>query len=151
MNKAAMKKIVLSFPGVEEGTSYGKPAFLLGKKFFTRLRIADDGVVLMVDSIDERDMLLEAEPKLFFITDHYKNYPAVLAHLARLDAVTLRSLLQRRWKQIAPKKLQLSSPVYGGGVEQAKRSETEGARSGARPPRRQRRHSPRKRGEKSSR
>jgi len=106
MNKAAMKKIVLSFPGVEEGSSYGKPAFLLGKKFFTRLRASDNAMVLLVDTIDERDMLLEAEPKLFFITDHYKNYPAVLAHLAKLDAVTLRSLLQRRWRQAAPKKLQ---------------------------------------------
>jgi hypothetical protein len=106
MNKAAMKKIVLSFGGVEEGESYGKPAFLLGKKFFTRLRASDDSMVLIVGSIDEREMLLEAEPKLFFITDHYKNYPAVLAHLAKLDALTLRSLLERRWKQIAPKKLQ---------------------------------------------
>jgi len=105
-----MKKIVLSFPGVEEGSSYGKPAFLLNKKFFTRLRQSDGAVVLLVDTIDERDMLLEAEPKLFFVTDHYKNYPAVLAHLAKLDAVTLRSLLTRRWQRIAPKKLQLSAP-----------------------------------------
>ena len=106
MNKAAMKKIVMSFPGVEEGSSYGKPSFLLGKKFFTRLRATDDSMVLIVGSIDERDMLLEAEPKLFFITEHYKNYPSVLAHLSKLDAVTLRSMLERRWKQIAPKKLQ---------------------------------------------
>ena len=120
MNKAAMKKIVLSFPGVEEGASYGKPAFLLNKKFFTRLRQSDNAMVLLVDTIDERDMLLEAEPKLFFITDHYKNYPAVLAHLAKLDAVTLRSLLQRRWQRIAPKKLQNASEVAGKKKKSAK-------------------------------
>ncbi|HUJ04385.1 MAG TPA: hypothetical protein VLW75_12155 [Rhizomicrobium sp.] len=110
MNKAAMKKIVLSFPSVEEGSSHGKPAFLLNKKFFTRLRASDNAMVLLVDTIDERDMLLEAEPKLFFITEHYKNYPSVLARLSKLDVITLRSLLQRRWQKIAPKKLQAVIP-----------------------------------------
>lgn len=125
MNKAAMKKLVLSFPGVEEGESYGKPAFLLGKKFFTRLRASDDSMVLIVSSIDERDMLLEAEPKLFFITEHYKNYPSVLAHLSKLDAITLRSMLERRWKQIAPKKLlkEMESP------SNAPKKKTKAARS----------------------
>lgn len=105
LTKGQMKKVVLSFPEVYEGTSYGKPAFLLAKKFFTRLRDEDNSMVLTVSSIDERDMLLEAEPKLFHITEHYKNYPAVLARLERLDTKTLRGMLERRWRQIAPKKL----------------------------------------------
>jgi hypothetical protein len=50
-------------------------------------------------------MLLEADPATFHITDHYKNYPAVLARLDKIDAGTLKGMLERRWRTIAPKKL----------------------------------------------
>ena len=106
LTKAQIQKIVLSFPGAVEKPSYGKPAFLIEKKFFTRLRAEDASLVLFVGSIDERDMLIEADPTLFHITDHYENYPTVLARIAKLDAKTLRGMLERRWKEIAPKKLQ---------------------------------------------
>ncbi len=105
LTKARLKKIALSFPGASEGTSYGKPAFLVNGKFFARLRDEDEALVLIVGSIDERDMLLESDPALFFITEHYKNYPSVLARLSRLDEATLQGMLERRWRTIAPKKL----------------------------------------------
>jgi hypothetical protein len=110
VTKAQLKKIALSFPGVVEGTSYGNPSYLVIKKFFTRWRGEEDSIVLIVDSIDERDMLLEADPKTFFITDHYRNYPSVLARAAKIDAKTLHGMLERRWQKLAPKKL-LPKPV----------------------------------------
>ena len=61
--------------------------------------------MLAVGSIDERDMLLESDARLFHITEHYRNYPALLVRLAQLDAGMLRSMLERRWRTIAPKKL----------------------------------------------
>ncbi|MGH6875898.1 MAG: MmcQ/YjbR family DNA-binding protein [Rhizomicrobium sp.] len=105
VTKTALREIALSFPAASEGTSYGKPSFLVAGKFFTRLRSEDDSVVLIVGSIDERDMLLESDPMLFHITDHYRNYRAVLARTEHLDAATLRGMLERRWRAIAPKKL----------------------------------------------
>lgn len=105
VSRAQYKKIALSFPGGNEKPSYGKPSFFIDKKFFTRWRDEENSIVLIVDSIDERDMLLEADPKTFFITEHYRNYPSVLAYAARLDTKTLRGMLQRRWQKIAPKKL----------------------------------------------
>jgi hypothetical protein len=105
VTKAQLKKIALAFPGGNEKPSYGKPAFFIEKKFFTRWRDEENAIVLIVDSIDERDMLLEADPKTFFITDHYRDYPSVLAYAAKLDAKTLRGMLERRWQKIAPKKL----------------------------------------------
>ena len=112
LTKAQVKKIVLSFPGANESTSYGYPSFKIEKKFFTRLRSEDNSLVLVVGSMDERDMLLESDPALFHITPHYKNYPTVLARLEKLDAKTLRGMLERRFRQIAPKKLQkqITSP-----------------------------------------
>jgi hypothetical protein len=105
VTRAQYKKIALSFPGGNEKPSYGKPSFFIDKKFFTRWRDEENSIVLIVESIDERDMLLEADPKTFFITDHYRNYPSVLAYAAKLDTKTLRGMLERRWQKIVPKKL----------------------------------------------
>jgi hypothetical protein len=105
VTKAQYKKIALSFPGGNEKPSYGKPSFFIDKKFFTRWRDEENSIVLIVDSIDERDMLLEADPKTFFITDHYRNYPSVLAYAAKIDAKSLRGMLERRWQKIVPKRL----------------------------------------------
>jgi len=105
VTKAQLRKIALSFPGANEATSYGKPSYLVVKKFFTRWRDEENSIVLIVDSIDERDMLLEADPKTFFITEHYRNYPSVLAHASRIEPATLRGMLERRWRKLVPRKL----------------------------------------------
>ena len=74
-------------------------------KFFTRLRAEDASLALTGVSFDEREMYIAAEPETFHITAHYKDYPSVLARIASLDPGTLRMLLERRWRVIAPKKL----------------------------------------------
>ncbi len=105
VTKAQVKKAALTFPGALEKPSYGRPAFFIEKKFFARLRDEDDSLVLIVDSIDERDMLIELDPATYHITPHYKDYPAVLARIAMLDTKMLRGMLERRWRKIAPKKM----------------------------------------------
>ena len=102
---AQLKKIALSFPEAVETTSYGKPAFAVGKKFFTRLRPEDNSIVFVVDDMHTRDMMLELDPKTYFITDHYKDYPSVLVRMERITQDELCAMLERRWRKIAPKKL----------------------------------------------
>jgi hypothetical protein len=97
--------IALSFPEVEEGTSYGTPGLKVKGKFLTRLRAEDNSLVLVDVTFDEREMLMEAEPEVFHITPHYKDYPSVLARLDRVDPGTVRGFLERRWRHVAPKKL----------------------------------------------
>jgi len=96
--------VVMGFPETELSTSYGQPAYKAFGKFLTRLRTEDDSVVLGQVSLDEREMLCEADPATFHFTDHYRNYPYVLARLKRLDAKTLRSYVERQWRHNAPKK-----------------------------------------------
>ena len=60
---------------------------------------------MIVDGMDSRDMMLELDPKTYHITDHYKDYPAVLVRMERITADELRIMLERRWRAIAPKKL----------------------------------------------
>lgn len=94
--------IALTFPGVVQSTSYGTPAIKLGTKFLLRER--EPGIVaLQRPSMDERDMLLEAEPDLFFLTDHYRGYPFVLVRLEKIGPDHFRSLFETIWREKATK------------------------------------------------
>lgn len=104
VSKVQFEKIALSFEGAEKGTSFGHPAIVIGKSFFTRHRPEDNSAVIVLGSLDEREMLLEVEPETFHITPHYKNYPAVLVRLEKIDAKGLRGLLTRQWQKLAAKK-----------------------------------------------
>jgi len=105
MTADEMHALVMAFPGVEQGTSYGQPAYKVNGKVFTRLRREDHSLVLQEIGFDEREMLIAAEPATFHFTEHYRNYPVVLARIDSLDPGSLRNVLERRWRRIAPKKL----------------------------------------------
>jgi len=104
MTEDDVRAIALSLPNVEEGVSYGRPAFKAFGKFLTRVRKEDNSVVLLGVNFDEREMLMESEPEVFHITAHYRDYPAVLARLDRVEPGTVRSFIERRWRECAPKK-----------------------------------------------
>jgi hypothetical protein len=78
-----MCKPLLAFPGVEQSTSYNTPAIKLKSKLLVRLRDDNASIVIRVDP-DDRDKLLRDRPEVFFLTDHYINYPYILAHLNTL-------------------------------------------------------------------
>jgi hypothetical protein len=90
-------------PEVEESTSYGTPALKVRGKLFVRLKDADTLVVMC--PIDEKEMLMAASPKVYFETDHYKGWPAVLVRLKAISAAELRHRLEQAWRCRAPKKL----------------------------------------------
>ncbi len=112
MTPAELNALVLAFPETGTGTSYGHASFKAAGKFLTRLRPEDDSVVVYVDSLDHRDMLMEAEPATFHITDHYRGYPIVLARLATVDPLWLRRTLEKRWLKLVPKRISKTwSPI----------------------------------------
>ena len=99
-------KIALSFPGVEEGTSYGTRAWRVGKKFMMRAKERmDDVLVVGVDTLDEKDLLLEQAPDLYFTTDHYNGYPALLLRVNKMSERQLKALVERAWRRSATKKM----------------------------------------------
>jgi len=53
---------------------------------------------------DERDMLVESQPKMFYFTDHYRAYPIVLIRLSKAKRTTVEPLLRRHWRTLASKK-----------------------------------------------
>jgi hypothetical protein len=99
-----VRRLALAFPGVEEGPSYGTPGFRVRGKFLARMW--EDGETLVVKCGDEeRDFRMLADPKTFYITDHYRGYPTVLIHLARVRLTDLRDVLEEAWRRNAPKRL----------------------------------------------
>jgi hypothetical protein len=94
-------KIALSLPGARETLWFNKPAVFIHDRFLTKVHDKEDAMVLQVGSLEMRDMMLEAEPQLFTITDHYKNFPFVLARLTALDRKSLKDMLVGRAAQLA--------------------------------------------------
>jgi hypothetical protein len=98
------REIALALPGVEEGTSYGTPAFRVRGKFLARLR--EDGETLVVKcDYPERDFRMEVNPDAFFVTDHYRSYPTLLVRLATVEEDDLRDLVEQAWRALAPMRL----------------------------------------------
>jgi hypothetical protein len=100
---APVRSAAAHLPDVEESTWYGTPALKVRGKGFCRLKDTDTLVLLC--PMDEKEFLLEMEPGVFFETDHYKGWPAVLARLSRIDGERLRHQLERAWRYKAPKRL----------------------------------------------
>jgi hypothetical protein len=101
---AQLRAYVMALPGVEEGTSYGTPAFRVKGRFFARLWEDGETLVLKTDFY-ERDHLIGSEPETFFTTDHYRGYPSVLVRLPSVRPGHLRALLLDSWRRHAPARL----------------------------------------------
>lgn len=104
-----VREIVPALPGVEEGTSYGTPALRVRRKFLCRLREDGETLVVKVD-FDTREVLLQADPAVFFTTPHYDGYPSVLVRLPAIQPENLREVLKTAWRIHAPKKLAALKP-----------------------------------------
>ena len=100
---ATVRKLALAFPGMTEGTSYGEPAFLLDGKFFSRFNAKEQGLVVHAAE-PLRDALLAGRADTYFTTDHYRNYPTVLARLERLPRAELESLFEEAFRAKAKPK-----------------------------------------------
>ncbi|AYV45498.1 hypothetical protein CFHF_00215 [Caulobacter flavus] len=109
-----VRAFALALPLVADGTSYGYPCLKANGKFLTRLKEDGDTLVLPGVPFDEREMLVEAAPEVFYVTDHYRNYPIVLARLSAVEAGTVKRLLERQWRACVPKKVLKAHDERGG-------------------------------------
>ncbi len=82
---------------LEESTSYGTPALKVRGKLLVRLKEDGQTLVLMT-TFEDRERLLAAAPEVFFLTEHYRNYPAVLVRLPLVEREVLRELLAEAWR-----------------------------------------------------
>jgi hypothetical protein len=87
--------------GVEESTAYRSPALKVRGKLMAVIPVhksaEPDSLAVSVD-FERRAELLETAPDIYYLTDHYVNYPIVLVRLSRIQADALRDLLGLAWR-----------------------------------------------------
>lgn len=96
-----VRDIGLALPDVEDSTMYGKLALKVRGKLLTCLAIhksAEPGSLVVRIDFEQRAGLLAEALETYYLTDHYRNYPAVLVRLSRITADQLRDLLGASWR-----------------------------------------------------
>jgi hypothetical protein len=96
-----VRNIGLALPGVEESTAYGLPALKVHGKLLACVpanRSAEPGSLVLRVDFDDRAELLAADPDVYYVTDHYAGYNAVLVRLSRVNSHALQDLLHMAHK-----------------------------------------------------
>ena len=95
-NFDTVRKIGLALPGVEESKAYGSPALKVHGKLLACVpvnRSAEPSSLAVRVGFDDRAELLATAPDVYYVTDHYVGYTAVLVRLSRVRQDVLRDLL----------------------------------------------------------
>lgn len=119
INFDTVRNIGLTLPGVEESTAYRQPALKIHGKLLACIpanRSAEPGSLAVRVDFDDRAELLAADPDVYYVTDHYVGYSAVLVRLSRVNAEVLRDLLGMAYKFVtrsaAPRSSARKSPKF---------------------------------------
>jgi hypothetical protein len=113
INLDTVRNIGLALPGVEESTAYGSLALKVHGKLLACIavnRSAEPGSLMVRVDFDDRAELLSADPDVYYVTDHYVPYNAVLVRLSRVNPDVLRDLLGMAYKFVTRKAAPRSRP-----------------------------------------
>src|SRR5215216_4328377 len=92
-----VRAMAVKLPDVEEGTTFGFPAFKVGGKafaWFPKKKEVEPGSLGVRMSILDRDFRIADAPAVYYITPHYKDYTSVLARVHLMSDADLRELLE---------------------------------------------------------
>lgn len=112
VNFDTVRNIGLALPGVEESTAYGSPALKVHGKLLACVpahRSAEPGSLAVRVDFGDRAELLAGAPEVYYLTDHYVGYNAVLVRMSRITPGVLRDLLGMAYKYVTRKAAPASS------------------------------------------
>lgn len=98
-----VRTLGLGLPGAEEGTTYGTPALKVRGKMFACIasnKSAEPNTLVVRIDFARRDEMIAADPDVYYLKDHYVNYPVVLVRLNRVHPDALRELLLMGWRNV---------------------------------------------------
>lgn len=101
-----VREIALALPDVKESTIHGASSLKVRGRLLTcpaLHRSAEPNTLAVRIDFDQRAELIAAEPSVYYVTDHYVNYPTVLVRLSRIDRYSLRTLLGMAWRFVSSK------------------------------------------------
>jgi len=100
-----VRKICFRLPDVEESKAWGSPALKARGQWLavipTHKSAEPNSLAVRVD-FERRTELLESAPDVYYLKNHYENYPVVLVRLTRISREALEGLLRMAW-QVATK------------------------------------------------
>jgi hypothetical protein len=100
----AVRRAAKFLPGIEDSTSYGTPALKVKGRLLARLHQSGECFVLR-STFADREKLMRSDPAIFYITDHYQDYPWVLVRFLTVDPEALPKVIEDAWRLVAPKSL----------------------------------------------
>jgi hypothetical protein len=96
-----VREIGLALPESEEGSLHGAPTVKVSGRLLACPALhksAEANSIVVRIGFEQRAALLAREQNVYYVTDHYRNYPSVLARLDRVDRRALRELLDIGWR-----------------------------------------------------
>jgi hypothetical protein len=100
-----VREIALSFPEVEESGGERTVFRVRSKPFAWAARERDGGGLgIRVDG-DEKQLILDSNPDVYFTSPHYDGWPGVQIRLEAVDRDELQMRLEDAWLIQAPKRL----------------------------------------------
>jgi hypothetical protein len=101
-----------TLPDVEVTTTWGKAALKVRGRMFVCMAshksAEPDTMVVMMD-FATRDMLIEEDPAVYYLKEHYVGYPCVLVRLSRVHPDALRDLVVSAHRYVSAKRTRKSS------------------------------------------
>ena len=113
---ARARKIALALPGASEKLSHGEPTFFAGGKVFVMVDNNHHGsghVALWCRAESGvQAALVDAEPRHFFVPPYVGKQGFIGVRLSSgLEWDTVAALIERAWREVAPKKLVAGRPL----------------------------------------
>jgi hypothetical protein len=100
-----VRELAFAFPEVEEDMS-GRLMFRVrGKPFAWLSRERDGGGLAVRVDRDEKQLLLESNPAVYYCSPHYERYPGVQIRLQNIERDELAERIEDAWSIQAPKRL----------------------------------------------
>jgi len=85
-----------SLPDIEQGMTWSADALKVHGKLLACRAIhksAEPNSIVVRIPIEQREELIASDPAVYYVTEHYVNYPSVLVRLSRIHRDALRDLL----------------------------------------------------------
>jgi hypothetical protein len=100
-----VRRLGLALPETEESTTYRQPALKVAGKIFAWLSPHEHGALVLRCDADERPLMIEARPDVYWITPHYEGSAMVLVLLDAINGDELRDRIGESWLLAAPRRL----------------------------------------------
>jgi hypothetical protein len=103
-NFDTVREVGLALPRAREDRHYGMPALKIDGEVFvvqTSHRSAEANSISVPVGFEQRDRLIAANPREFYLKRHYEPFPVVLVRLERISRENLQRLLRQAYDAVS--------------------------------------------------